>query len=74
MSYENYIVRYSSNFIDIDEDLSKSRKVYDNIYGFISFPERIWKFIDTPIFQRLRKIKQVANLHYVFPSANHTRF
>lgn len=53
---------------------SKSRKVYDTIYGFIFFPELIWEFIDTPEFQRLRNIKQLGCLSWVFPGAVHSRF
>ena len=30
--------------------------------------------IDTTLFRRLRNIKQLALVHYVFPSAQHTRF
>ena len=30
--------------------------------------------IDHPLFQRLRKIKQLGNTHTVFPGATHTRF
>jgi HD superfamily phosphohydrolase len=30
--------------------------------------------IDNPMFQRLRKIKQLGNTHTVFPGATHTRF
>lgn len=59
-----------SNEIDNDE----KRKVYDNIHGFIYFPKLIWDFIDTPHFQRLRRIKQLGCLEYVFPGATHTRF
>lgn len=50
------------------------RKVYDNIHGFIYFDQTVWDFIDTPHFQRLRRIKQLGNLEYVFPGATHTRF
>ena len=32
------------------------------------------KFIDTPQFQRLRHLKQLGTLSYIFPSATHTRF
>src|SRR5262245_22950841 len=30
--------------------------------------------IDTPLFQRLRYIRQTGLLHFVFPGAVHTRF
>lgn len=50
------------------------RKVNDFIYGFIYFPKIAFRFVDTPYFQRLRNIKQLGCLHYVFPTANQTRF
>ena len=64
------------------EDLSESdqeiipdeRKVYDAIYGFISFPKEIWEFIDSPHFQRLRNVRQLGCLSWVFPGAIHSRF
>ena len=54
--------------------LCKQRKVYDAIYGFISFPQEIWDFVDTPHFQRLKNIKQLGCVPWVFPGAVHTRF
>ncbi len=51
-----------------------SRKVFDNIHGFIRFEKRIWYFIDTPEFQKLRNIKQLGVLSYIFPGATHSRF
>ena len=53
---------------------AKERKVFDSIYQFISFPIDIWRFIDTPHFQRLRNIKQLGCLNWVFPGAGHSRF
>jgi hypothetical protein len=50
------------------------RKVFDNIHGFIRFEIRVWFFIDTPEFQKLRYIKQLGVLSQVFPGATHTRF
>ncbi|KAJ8361305.1 hypothetical protein SKAU_G00178300 [Synaphobranchus kaupii] len=32
------------------------------------------KFIDTPQFQRLRNIKQLSGVYYVYPGASHNRF
>eukprot|EP00461_Guttulinopsis_vulgaris_P001993 UN01994 len=34
----------------------------------------ILKIIDTPQFQRLRKLAQLGAAAYVFPTASHTRF
>tara|TARA_R110002111_G_scaffold32790_1_gene65914 strand:+ start:54 stop:1007 length:954 start_codon:yes stop_codon:yes gene_type:complete len=51
-----------------------SKIIKDAIYGFISIPNLCKVFIDTPEFQRLRRIKQLGLASYVFPSAVHTRF
>lgn len=47
--------------------------IKDCIYRFINVPELCQRFIDTPEFQRLRRIKQLGVVHYVYPSAVHTR-
>lgn len=47
----------------------------DPIYGFITVDdELIFKLIDHPYFQRLRRIKQLGLTHMVYPGALHTRF
>jgi hypothetical protein len=33
-----------------------------------------WKIVDTPVFQRLRNIKQLAQASLIYPGALHTRF
>lgn len=48
--------------------------VYDELHGFIPLNELELKIIDTPTFQRLRRIKQLAQAWYVYPGAVHTRF
>jgi len=50
------------------------KKIYDEIHGFIDLTETELKVIDTPTFQRLRRIKQLAFAYYVYPGATHTRF
>ncbi|NQY10383.1 MAG: HD domain-containing protein [Flavobacteriales bacterium] len=47
----------------------------DPIYGFITIPfEIIFKLIEHPYFQRLRRINQLGLTHLVYPGALHTRF
>ena len=65
---------YSNNSNTMYSQKTGERKVNDIIHGFISFPEDIWKFVDTPEFQRLRHIKQLGATSYVFPCATHSRF
>lgn len=46
----------------------------DPIYGYVSIPSTYCKsFIDTAIFQRLRRIEQTS-MRAVYPSAHHDRF
>jgi len=44
------------------------------VHGYINISNLAQKIIDTPEFQRLRKLKQLGTCSYVFPSATHTRF
>ena len=52
------------------------RKIFnDPVYGFITIPDNIvFEIIEHPYFQRLRRIKQTALTHLVYPGALHTRF
>lgn len=49
-------------------------KILDPIHGIIRLTELELAFIDHPLFQRLRNIKQNTFLYKVFPSAMHSRF
>ncbi len=49
--------------------------VNDPLYGFITIPyEIVFKLIEHPYFQRLRRIRQLGMTHLVYPGAHHTRF
>lgn len=48
--------------------------INDNIHGMIRLCDTAIKIIDTPYFQRLRKLKQLGLCYLVFPGAEHTRF
>lgn len=52
----------------------KHLDIIDPIHGFVrAFGTEI-KIIDNPIFQRLRRIKQLSGAHLTYPGAQHTRF
>lgn len=44
------------------------------IHGFIEVTGLEWDIINSPVFQRLRRIRQLAWTDYVYPGAMHTRF
>ncbi|MFP3170940.1 MAG: HD domain-containing protein [Sulfolobaceae archaeon] len=50
------------------------KKVFDEIHGYITLNDLETKIIDSPIFQRLRRIKQTSLAYLVYPGAMHTRF
>lgn len=55
--------------------MNKKKILNDPIYGFITLPnELIFDIIEHPVFQRLRRIKQLGLTDYVYPGALHTRF
>ncbi len=62
----------------MDSDLRKitprGKVIRDAIHKDIFVPEKFLDIIDTPEFQRLRRIKQLSVADSVFPSAEHTRF
>lgn len=49
-------------------------KILDPIHGIIRLSKLELQFVDHPLFQRLRNIKQNTFLYKVFPSAMHSRF
>lgn len=60
--------------------IHRTQRVRDPVHGLIVFREKnaldqlAWALLDTPEFQRLRRIKQLGLSDFVFPSATHTRF
>lgn len=51
-----------------------TRKILDPIHGTIRLTALEIEFINHPLYQRLRNIKQNSFLYKVFPSAVHSRF
>eukprot|EP01134_Creolimax_fragrantissima_P004871 CFRG4871T1 len=54
--------------------IRNTKYVCDTVHGQIPLEPIELQFIDTPQFQRLRDIKQLANCLLVYPGATHTRF
>ncbi|MCK4880688.1 MAG: HD domain-containing protein [Bacteroidales bacterium] len=54
---------------------NKLKIINDPVYGFIKIPyDTVFDLIEHPLFQRLRRIRQLGLTHFVYPGANHTRF
>ena len=49
-------------------------QIRDPVHGYIYANELECKIIDSPVFQRLRKIRQLGTAHLTYPGALHTRF
>lgn len=56
------------------EKIGANYKIRDPLYGYIWLTKAEKKIIDTPLFQRLRRIHQLALTKYVYPTAEHSRF
>lgn len=59
---------------DILKGLNVRHRFRDPLYGFIELTEAEKRIVDTPLFQRLRRIHQLALTKYVYPTAEHSRF
>ena len=66
---KNYKTKYSSY-----KSLKFQGYIRDVIHRDIPYTAYEKKVIDHPLFQRLRKIKQLGFLYYIFPNADHKRF
>lgn len=49
-------------------------EITDPVHRYIGFSQVEKEVIDSPAFQRLRRIRQLAGAHLVYPSAQHSRF
>lgn len=55
--------------------VNKLKIINDPVYGFIQIPsDLIYDLVEHPLFQRLRRIRQLGLSYLVYPGAQHTRF
>ena len=57
-----------------DDRLKIVKYINDPVYGGIAITQMELEIIDTPIFQRLRGLRQLARVNFVFPGAEHSRY
>lgn len=56
------------------------KRIRDPVHGLITFDlgnpvdQTAWELINTPEFQRLRRVKQLGVSEFTYPGATHTRF
>ncbi|WP_414834567.1 protein kinase domain-containing protein [Bacillus altitudinis] len=56
------------------ESPNTTNKIRDPIHGYIGLTNEEREIVDHPIFQRLRRIKQLSTTYLVYPGATHDRF
>ncbi|MFV0593857.1 MAG: HD domain-containing protein [Draconibacterium sp.] len=57
------------------KQVNKKKIINDPVHGFINLQsETVFDLLEHPVFQRLRRIKQLGLSFMVFPGANHSRF
>lgn len=49
-------------------------EIRDVVHGFVTLDDQELEIINHPVYQRLRRIKQLGMTDMVYPGANHTRF
>ena len=52
----------------------KPHFIRDSVHGNVQVSKFEMDIMDTPEFQRLRRIKQLGFIYLIYPGANHTRF
>ena len=73
LSLNQNINKNSPTIFDINKNIN-SKIIFDPIHDYITFPSKLWEIIDTSEFQRLRRLKQLSTVCYIFNGGNHTRF
>ena len=68
---KEYLSKLSANNYRPPE---QGRDFNDPVWGTITVDAFETIIIDSPLFQRLRRIRQLGVIHLVYPSAHHTRF
>ncbi|HZO92638.1 MAG TPA: HD domain-containing protein [Candidatus Baltobacteraceae bacterium] len=55
-------------------DVSRPKRIYDPIHGFIELEAGEVELLSAPVVQRMRRLRQLGLAYLAFPSAEHSRF
>lgn len=58
----------------LSQERKHAKEFNDPVWGTITVQPHETVILDSPLIQRLRRIRQLGVVHYVYPGANHTRF
>jgi HD superfamily phosphohydrolase len=50
------------------------KRIYDPVHHFIELSEAEARLLDSPVMQRMRRLRQLGLAYLAFPSAEHSRF
>ncbi|HZZ66296.1 MAG TPA: HD domain-containing protein [Candidatus Baltobacteraceae bacterium] len=57
-----------------EADAGGSKRIYDPVHHFIELGAAEARLLDSPVMQRLRRLRQLGLAYLAFPSAEHSRF
>lgn len=71
---EDYLGNYTAHIDHLDSSQLRNKDFNDSLWGTIALTSIEVAVLDSPLFQRLRFLQQLGAVHWVYPSAVHTRF
>lgn len=73
-SYSDKLLRPYLDRIKDHDGFRGSKEFNDTVWGTVTLQPHEVVVLDSPLLQRLRRIRQLGVVHFVYPGANHTRF